>query len=288
MKMKHLKRMMAGVWAAVFVAMSGMTALAANDTVDVIGSGRYASDTEAVIGYQDKDLFSNMKELMPGDTVSNTVVLSNKSRRGVSIYVKAYSGFTSQDGITAVRGDSVVTAEGKTFRGDILDQITMTLTLGDTVIYRGSADGESPEEGFQSMAAGDYGINLGHFASGSTQNLKIELTLPGPTFDNSFANTFDAVDWVFCVEGTTPGSSGGGGGGGNGSTITPITDSEIPLGPWTGDGGDSNIVITDPDVPLGMLPKMGDSGIHGYVFGILLALVAASGSLYLKKRLNRS
>lgn len=171
---------MAGFWAAAFVGMSSMTALAA-DSVDVNGSGRYAGDTDVVVGYQDKDLFTNMKELMPGDTIDNQVALSNKSSRAVTIYLKAYADFTSADGTTAVRDKSTASADGKTFRNDILDQIEMTLKLDDKVIYEGSADGVKPKAGYESMTAGNYGIALGSFAAGTQKNMVITLKLPGPT-----------------------------------------------------------------------------------------------------------
>ena len=104
---------------------------------------------------------------------------------------------------------------------------------------------------------------------------------------------FDAVDWVFCVEGTTPSGGGGGGGGGGGpsgggnsnngpGSVTEIIDSEVPLSPWTGEDG--SIVILDSGVPLANIPRMGDTGISGYIFGILLALLIAAGALYMKKR----
>ena len=292
MKRNLLKRIMAGFWAAAFVGMSSMTALAA-DSVDVNGSGRYAGDTDVVVGYQDKDLFTNMKELMPGDTIDNQVALSNKSSRAVTIYLKAYADFTSADGTTAVRDKSTASADGKTFRNDILDQIEMTLKLDDKVIYEGSADGVKPKAGYESMTAGNYGIALGSFAAGTQKNMVITLKLPGPTFDNDFIDTFDAVDWVFCVEGTTPSGGGGGGGGGGGpsgggnsnngpGSVTEIIDSEVPLSPWTGEDG--SIVILDSGVPLANIPRLGDTGISGYRLGILLALLIAAGALYMKKR----
>lgn len=290
MKRTKFRTIMACFGAMAIVVMSCMTALAA-DTVDVTGSGRYASDTQVVVGYEDKDLFSNMKNLMPGDVISNTVAIANRSSRSVTIYLKAYPDFTSADGITAVRGDSTASAEGKTFRDDILNQISMTLKLGDTVIYEGSADGLTPADGYTALTEGDYGISLGNFPANNQQILTVTLQLPGPVFDNSFADSFDAVDWVFCVEGTTPSTGGGGGGstpgGGGGHRVTPIGDSEVPLGPWTGENTDSNIVITDPDVPLAVLPKTGDAGVSGYVFGILAALLVACSALYMRKRYNR-
>ncbi len=54
--------------------MSSMTALAA-DSVDVNGSGRYAGDTDVVVGYQDRISSPTWKELMPGDTIDNQVAL---------------------------------------------------------------------------------------------------------------------------------------------------------------------------------------------------------------------
>ena len=196
-----------------------------------------------------------------------------------------------------MRDKSQASAAGKTFKDDILDQIEMTLKLDDKVIYEGSADGASPKAGYEAMTAGDYGLNLGSFAAGTQKNMVITLHLPGPVFDNDFVDTFDAVDWVFCVEGTTPPSGGGGGGGGGGGnsnrdksnnpgpgTVTEIIDSEVPLGPWTGEDGDANIVILDPSVPLASIPKMGDTGTSGYIFGILLALLIACSALYMRKR----
>lgn len=290
MKRDKIKRLVAGLCAMVVLAMGSTTALAA-DTVDVNGSGRASDTTKVVVGYQDKDLFSNMKDLMPGDVISNEIAVSNQSGRAVTIYLKAYSQFDSEDGLTAHRETSEASAEGKTFRGDILDQISMTLRMGDEILYRGSADGNDPEEGYEAMTAGDYGISLGSFAAGSQKALTVELTLPGPEFDNSFADKFDAVDWVFCVEGTTPSSGGGGGSSGGGPSgggdpnggpgVTLIEDSDVPLGP----GESTNVVITDPETPLASIPKMGDAGVSGYVFGIALALLAASGAVYAKKRL---
>lgn len=289
MRFRRFKKIIAGFWALAVVVMSCMTAFAA-DTVDVNGSGRYADSTSVAIGYSDKDLFSNMKELMPGDTVENRVVLSNKSSRSVNIYLKAYSEFVSEDGITAVRDTSEASADGKTFRGDILDQISMTLKLGDRILYAGSADGKTPDAGYTAMTSGDYGINLGSFGPGQQSDLMVQLTLPGPVFDNSFEERFDAVDWVFCVEGTTPSGGGGGGssGGGGGHRATIITDSDVPLGPWTGNQEDMNVVITDPDVPLANIPKLGDTGTSGYIFGILLTLLIACSAVYARKRLSRN
>ena len=284
----------------VVMTVGSMTALAADtDSINVEGSGTASGSTHVQV-YQDKDLFSNMKELMPGDTISNQVTVANTSSRSVTVYLKAYPEFIgSADGLEATRvrtesngALSTASADGKTFRSDILDQISMTLKLGDEILYQGSADGVNPDEGYAAMVNGDYGISLGSFAANTQETMTIELTLPGPAFDNSFESKFDTVDWVFCVEGTTPSSHHGGGGGGGGSNTgngryNPSgTDTTSSLEDITGEDG-TNIVVTDPGASLASIPKLGDTGISGYVFGIAAALLLACTAIYMKKRLGR-
>lgn len=285
----------------VVMTVGSMTALAADtDSINVEGSGTASGSTHVQV-YQDKDLFSNMKELMPGDTISNQVTVANTSSRSVTVYLKAYPEFIgSADGLEATRvrtesngALSTASADGKTFRSDILDQISMTLKLGDEILYQGSADGVNPDEGYAAMVDGDYGISLGSFAANTQETMTIELTLPGPAFDNSFESKFDAVDWVFCVEGTTPSSHHGGGGGGGGGSNTGNgrynpsgTDTTSSLEDITGEDG-TNIVVTDPGASLASIPKLGDTGISGYVFGIAAALLLACTAIYMKKRLGR-
>lgn len=284
----------------VVMTVGSMTALAADtDSINVEGSGTASGSTHVQV-YQDKDLFSNMKELMPGDTISNQVTVANTSSRSVTVYLKAYPEFIgSADGLEATRvrtesngALSTASADGKTFRSDILDQISMTLKLGDEILYQGSADGVNPDEGYAAMVDGDYGISLGSFAANTQETMTIELTLPSPAFDNSFESKFDAVDWVFCVEGTTPSSHHGGGGGGGGSNTgngryNPSgTDTTSSLEDITGEDG-TNIVVTDPGASLASIPKLGDTGISGYVFGIAAALLLACTAIYMKKRLGR-
>ena len=297
MKRDKIKRLVAGFCTMVMMTVGSMTALAADtDSINVEGSGTASGSTHVEV-YQDKDLFSNMKNLMPGDTISNQVTVANTSGRSVTVYLKAYPEFIgSADGLeaTRVRSESggalsTASADGKTFRSDILDQISMTLRLGDEILYRGSADGVNPEEGYGAMVDGDYGISLGSFASNTQETMTIELTLPGPTFNNSFESTFDAVDWVFCVEGTTPHSGGGGGGGGSntGNGRYNPSDGGTTLEDITGEEG-PNVVVTDPGASLASIPKLGDAGVSGYIFGIAAALLVACGAVYVKKRLGRN
>lgn len=292
----HIKRMMTNIIAAAFVAMSGMTALAA-DAVIIDGTGKYAGSTTVDVKYYDKDLFSNMKELMPGSTVANTVSLENRSGRAVTIYMKAYPNFEEEQDVfsairerveTALSGDkSEVSVEGKSFNNAILDLAEMTLTLDDAVIYKGSADGSKPEAGYQGLTEGDYGINLGKFSSDEVKTLKIELYLPGEKFTNEYASTFDAVDWVFCAEGTTP--SGGDSSKDPTKSTVSVNDGEVPGGASPSiskDVLDNSVLQTvdDSQIPLGILPALGDNGVIGYVIGLMVFIMIGVGAVYIKKR----
>lgn len=216
-----------------------------------------------------QDLFSDMKNLVPGQTIYSQVTLSNKSSRIVMIYLKANPDPSAADTVT------------------ILNQIEMKLELDGSILYEGSADGAVPKTGYEAMTSESHGLNLGSFPSGAQKNLLITLSLPGPEFDNQYTDQFAAVDWVFRIEGASGGgNSGGSGGVGSSSENGPIsiTDAEGPLSPWTGEDEGTNVVITDSDVPLGKVPRTGDSGIGGYVFSMLLALLIACIVLYIGRK----
>ncbi len=275
MKRRKLHKMMAGLWTLAAVAFGSLSALAA-DTVEVTGSGSHADSTDVFVGYADKDLFSNMKGLMPGDTISNTITLHNQSSRGITIYLKAYPDFVSgnEEDTAAVREDSLAMADGKAFQEKLLNLTDMTLTLGKQIIYEGSADGKAPEAGYRALTDGDYGISLGYFSVGKKEELTVTLELPGQELGNAFQGTFDAVDWVFCVEGTTP-SDNDGPGTGPGNTAGNTPEGPLPIG---GDSG--SLIITNP----GSLPKMGDTGIGIYVLGMFGAALIGCSFLYIRRR----
>lgn len=274
MNKRILYKIMAGLWTLAAVGFCSLSALAA-DTVEVKGSGTYGGSTSAYVGYEDKDLFSNMKGLMPGDVISNTITLHNQSSRGVTIYLKAFPDFVSQDtqNQAAVREDSQASADGKTFRDSVLNIIHMTLTLGEKVIYQGSADGLTPEEGFSPMTDGAYGISLGYFKAGQKEDLTVTLKLPGQEMGNAFEQTFDAVDWVFCIEGTTPPDD-------DDSESSHTSGSSTDSSPIPVTGDYHNLIVTDP----GKVPKMGDEGTAMYVFVMLLAVLTGCSAIYTRKR----
>ena len=80
------------------------------------------------VSAQDKDLFTNMKNLVPGDVVENTVDITNNSSQSLTFYVKAYPDFTASGEGARRDGGPLVTEEGKEFQSDLLDIMKMNIT----------------------------------------------------------------------------------------------------------------------------------------------------------------
>lgn len=259
-----------------FLASGSITAYATSG--EVSGSVDMTGRDLTVNAGKDRDLFSSMKNLVPGDQVSNKVKITNNSSRAVTFYLKAYSDYVAE-GDGAVRADGkspeTVTAEGKTFHEELLDMIHMEIFSGDELVYEGTAAGEG------SLVTDDYGISLGSVPAGSEKALKVEITLPGAEMDNEFASTFAAIDWQFIAEGTSggggdnPGNNPGTGDGpGPGTIIETIVDQDVPLAGFIpGLDENVNILIEDEGVPLAGLAKTGGAVLYLKQVSIILVLL---------------
>lgn len=154
-------------------------------------------------GYTDTDLFDNFKDVMPGDTLTQTIVVKNdyKGCDYVNIYMRAvahdknnnplsYSEtFENADGkdqtnVVGQRDETVVTME------DFLSQLSMKVYNGKDLIYEASPD---ELDGLKNN------VLLGMLAKGAATELTVELEVP-ITMDNDYANRVGEVDWVFTVE----------------------------------------------------------------------------------------
>lgn len=298
MKKKIFSRMAVGICMAALLLTNSMNAFAAttkfNPTADVsVGSDRKLNITAG----KDRDLFSNMKEMMPGDVKSNSVSINNNSTKDLTFYLKAYPGYVAVNGDahSAVRDGNKVTVDDKAFHDDLLTLIGMKITLDGKVIFDGKADG-SP-----TLTESAYGVSLGTVKAGESKKLVVEITLPGAEMGNEFMNAFTAVDWVFIAEGkdssggeTPSGGSDdddddgpGGGGrtpGGPGVEVVTIDEGNVPLG--TMGDSDVNIEIVEGQVPLASLAKTGGSVFHFGLLGLTLCgLVGAFVVVEKKKRL---
>lgn len=259
MKIKRIRRAAAGFCTAAMLALNSVQSFAAAPLMMRAPEVNYNHRAEGgfTVSAQDKDLFTNLKNLVPGDVVENTVDITNNSGQSLTFYVKAYPDFTASGEGARRDGGALVTEEGKEFQSDLLDIMKMNITKEDGTYLYGDRDFSQPASGKGTeFEESEYGIVIGSIPAYSSETLTVTVKFPGAELGNDYADKFDAVDWVFYVEGTD--SSGGGGGGTpTGPGMITITDDEVPLAPGLGDG-DVNITIEDGAVPLGALPQTGD------------------------------
>lgn len=272
MKNKNrMKKLAALIMGAALMFVSAGQAMADDSNIT------YQGGAEAFVIVPDgKDLFQNFKGVMPGDSITQKVIVSNTvtSSGGVRIYLRAETGEE--------------TAEG------FLEQMALTVMEGSQVLSEASANqpGGLTEN-----------ILLGEFHEKGQIQMDLSLTVP-ITMGNEFQDAAGTIHWIFTAEELdgekTPNSSGGGNGGGGGGGrrrviidpegtpttvideagtplegLTPspeqIDDEEVPLS-----NNPITQMIEDVLVPLGLLPKTGDGSVS---YAPLLALMAASGLL---------
>lgn len=266
MRKKVIIRIMAYVFTTVI--LMGNSTMKALATSNVDYEDRFVTISE-------NDLFTNMKDLLPGGVAENTVALNNKSARSITFYLYAKPS------------DS-------TYNQDLLKIIELTVSRGGTVIYRGPASG-NPNDALAGQTVVSsmildpstslYGINLGTILPGNSMNLTASISIPGEDLGNEYQNESAMVDWVFLAEGedeqatttdddddddddeTTETTA----------TLFDISDEDIPL-----DSPDVTIEITDEDIPLNPLPKTGSRVLYITEVSIILA-VLVTGLIVIKR-----
>lgn len=178
------------------------TAFAADSSITFTG---FSSGFEFQPGseYTETDLFGSFKNVMPGDTVTETITFTNSAADCdfVNLYMRAeahdetenpltYSeAFENADGkdqanISGQRDETVATMT------EFLSKLSMKVWNGTELIYDASPD---QLDGLKSNKL------LGTFRTGETATLKVELTVP-IDLGNEYANRVGEVDWIFHVE----------------------------------------------------------------------------------------
>lgn len=280
MRRKLIKVITTCFCVAAILAMNCVEVFAAADPFAMASSvDLNGQDDFKINAGKDNDLFSNMKGLMPGDEVSNTISINNNSSRRVTFYLKASCDYKAS-GKDAVNGNGkVVTVDGKIFHEDLLDLIDMTISADNTVIYSGKASGKTMDGQDSELITSNYGIKIGDVAAKASAQLTVTIKLPGAEMTNEYMDAFGAVDWMFIVEGSNSPSGGGGddhgGGGGNnpggGTVIETVEEVPVPMGELVPENpGDVNIYLDDGQVPLAGLAKTGGSVLYVKEIGILL------------------
>ena len=154
-------------------------------------------------GYTDTDLFGSFKNVMPGDTLTETIQFRNTAKDCdyIKVYLRAevhddtanpltYSEqFENTDGndqadVAYQRDETVASMR------DFLSQLAMTIQNNGETIYASSPD--------QAGALADN-VLLGELGYGETLNLNVTLKVPAE-LGNEYAHRVGEVDWVFLVE----------------------------------------------------------------------------------------
>ena len=203
---KNFKKLSALLLALVFSMGSMMTAFADEPEFHVTYNGKdqsfgFAPGSE----YTYTDLFKEFKTVMPGDELSDTIVIRNYYK-GCD-YIWVYMGAMLHDEVENLISDKVYEElEGDTYQeklddmNDFLHQLTLTVKHGDTVIYEGHPDELSA--GFEGEMKA-----LGRLSYGETTTLDVELSVPFE-LGNEYADRIGEVDWVFSVDEKNKGGGG--------------------------------------------------------------------------------
>ena len=122
------------------------------------------------------DLFENFKNLMPGDTVTQDIVVKNLGGHIVRIWLRA---------------DPVSEEDF-----DFLNQLKLTVTASNSEIFEATAgvqDGLAPTE------KNPYGIVLGTFKHGGKVDLQAKIEVP-IELDSQYMGRMGIVPWTFTIE----------------------------------------------------------------------------------------
>ena len=136
------------------------------------GSARTFTFTSGTASYP-TDLFPDFKNLVPGDSLEEQVVINNSvaSSKKIKVYLRAAESTESVD--------------------DFLSQIKMTVVKQDgSVIFDGTADDNAQLENW---------VYLGTVQRGGFLSMKVTVELP-TTMGDEYQNAQGYVNWEFMVE----------------------------------------------------------------------------------------
>ena len=144
-------------------------------------------------GYTDTDLFDGFKNVMPGDTLTQTIEVRNRflGTGSVKIYLRAVAHDEQTNPLSAnvaASGETVATMS------DFLSQLYMEVWQGGTRIYTGTPD---QLDGLKNN------VLLASVPRFGSVTLTVKLQVP-IELGNEYANRVGEVDWVFTAEELDP------------------------------------------------------------------------------------
>ena len=196
--MKNMKRIFTSLLMALVLVMAmAPAALAAGTVSEIDVTGK--TDTFVFSpgsGASSTDLFPNFKNVMPGDTVLQSI---NVTHKGVGLgKFKLYMRAVPHDRSNLPQ-EPVLDHEGSVAEmNDFLSQLELKVYKGPNTnvkpIYSGSPDGANQLKDF---------VFLGEFSKGLKGRLTAELTVP-IEMGNEYADRMGEVDWEFMIEEVPP------------------------------------------------------------------------------------
>ena len=128
--------------------------------------------------YSPTDLFPNFKDVMPGDTISQKIMVKNNAKKNVKISMRALGAHE----------DSV----------DFLSKLNLSVEkVTDTTVFEATAD--------QTAQLTEWRA-LGVLASGGEAELSVGLQVP-TDLDNNYQELVGHLDWEFIVDEIDDGSA---------------------------------------------------------------------------------
>ena len=169
-----------------------VAAFADSSSVEYVGGDTKPFVFKPGSEYTYTDMFTNFKNMLPGDTRTQVVEVKNSllGYYKLNLYFKAvphssgnmpvYPDQSSYDFTFASVGEML----------DFLDCFDMTIKNGDSVIYNGTANIGGPDDW----------IFLGTFHRGHGTTLTVTLHASEERLTSEFADKIGEVDWVFKAE----------------------------------------------------------------------------------------
>jgi len=183
--MKQIYRISAAFMAAVMIVFTFvLPASAADSTVTYRGMKKgfqFAPGSH----FTTSDLFDNFKNVMPGDSLTETITVKNAAKD--SDYIKVYIQAVPHDDVT---NPPVVPGVTAASMQEFLAQLYMTVQSDEGLLYSASPD---------QLHNFEEPVYLGTILTDEIIRLDVTLQVP-IELDNRFANRVGEVDWKFIVE----------------------------------------------------------------------------------------
>lgn len=184
---KSFKAITSLVLMLLVVMSMSVTAFAASPSITFEGFSK-GFDFQPGSEYTETDLFGSFKNVMPGDTVTETITFTNSATD--CDFVNLYMRAEAHDETDNPLSPKVAEKESVATMTEFLSKLSMKVWNGTELIYDASPD---QLDGLKSNKL------LGTFRTGETATLKVELSVP-IELGNKYANRVGEVDWIFHVE----------------------------------------------------------------------------------------